>query len=506
MFGYPGALKVMCRRSAFIVPLIFLLILLCCWFFYLYDTAPQLRLPSDECDYISRGLFFSEEFSLQNRSYYFASLIEQDPPLQGPHNPGFSILLGMYIRVFGYEETNIVFLNFTLLTALIFGYFFFNVVYLKKKAAGVVGLLLLICVPLVNLYATIIMAETAVLVFTFFLIWLMFFCRPAKHKYLYYFGVFLFFWGCYLLRENTVFLLPIFFVHRLRKTSFREVLGLALLCALFVPAVYWLTRNKIQYTPAFMYQLLHETDGLLPMIKMISGNFIRNVRLTYSHFPHAMYNWSKVTFYLLTILGVLSYPALNEKEKAVYRVIIPFFLINTVMLFCFYDNYSFRGLRASIQFVPFFVLFPVNSMFNVLKGKRWLGKTVSVLLLVVVCATFIRASDTVIRYRRAKGQLTGPQKMLTHLYGKYLGERKSLTILTDIWFYRALLDYPESVFVFARDKDLNSRTVGIVNAKMHFDYVFNKSTNPNVFTQCGFKLLERTPLGNIYGSPKVPDH
>jgi hypothetical protein len=464
---------------------------------------PQLRTLSDECGYISQGLVFSEDFSLQSRSYYYASLIEQDIPLQGPHNPGFTIFLGLYMKLFGYNERNIVFMNFMLLSALILGYFFFNDIYFKKRAAGLFGVVLLICAPLINSYATIIMAEISVLVSTFFLIWLMFFFQPTKHKHLYYLGVFLCFWCCYLLRENIIFLLPIFFIHRFRKTTLKETLSLILLCALFIPAVYLLTRDKIQYTEGFMYRLLYESDGITSMVKMIFDNFIHNVRMTGSHFPYPLYNWNKLTFYFLTILGLLSYPSLNDKEKPVYRVIVPFFLINTLMLFCFYDNFDFRGLRSSIQFIPFFLLLSINSTFNDLRSKGWLRKTISISMLLLLSVGFIGTNHKVIRHKQTDGSLTMPQKMAIRLYEKHLAGQDSPTILTDNGLYRILLIYPQSSVIFAEYEEINSMTFKVVNSKMNFDYIFYNGREHELFLESGFKLVDITPVGRVYKASRT---
>lgn len=456
---------------------------------------------SDELNYISLARTFSENLSLHTKSFYYKSLIIQDPPLQGPHNPGFQILLGTFFKIAGFSEKTIVLYNFFILFTFVISFSYFLKKYHTDEKITLTIILLLMGYPLVVKYAQQIMAEITVMATTFFLIYLMFYYVSEKYRFVYYLCVSFTFWSCFLIRQNVVFLLPGFFYFFYRRNDFKELLYVVLTGCLYLPLVFLLTKSKIYLSYSFSNDPLHFAPSMTEFIALTVQNFSLNIERMLYYFPTIQYTVNKVLLYQLTFLSLLSFFALDSYQKKLYKIVFSYFLLNTLVIFCFYDHYSWRFLRLSVQFVPFFITLTVLGISNVMSGNRRSLKWAAAITLIFSTTIFYMSSAYTISENNSKKQIIhARQKEYGDSFYKYIHGEGGLSILTNVDLRRGLIDFPENTFTFILiDSVFNKKSFTEVNKKMNFDFVFLKARREVLFLHdAGYKLMEKDGFYYVY--------
>jgi 4-amino-4-deoxy-L-arabinose transferase-like glycosyltransferase len=480
---------------------LFLLFTILVWLVLLYITAPGVFVLSDELHYISLAYNFSENFSLNSKGYYYESLIHQEPPLKGPHNPGFQMLLGMFFKIFGFDEKTILMYNYLILFFFTISFYYFLKKYLCNEKSAYTIILLFIGFPLVNMYSQIIMAEITIIASTFLLLFLMFYYEPRRNRYLYYFILSLVFWYCFLIRPNVILLLPVFIFYLYKKSGFKEVIRVLLVGVLFLPAVVMLTQNKIEFPYNPIYSLKHYTSSTIEALNLIIQNFKLNVKRIWEYFPNLRYTINKVLFYQIAFLASFSFSYLDDKQKNLYKIIFSYFTLNTIMLLSFYDNYQWKGLRVSIQFVPFFISFIVMAFQNLTMQKEYIYKFASVIILSFILVVFYSLSIFSIKERyQVIEKKYAEQKQFEEFFFKYLDKKKPYNILTNIDLRRGYIEFPQSTFTFILNRQsFNRESFQVVNRKMNYDYILLFNNKEVKFLKSfGYSLIGNEKFFYVY--------
>ena len=465
----------------------------------LYPSAPKNCAYSDECGYVNSAYDISKHFVFNTRGYYFDSLLTQTPPLKRKHAPGFAATLALFIKVFGAREKHLFLFNFIVLGFFIIFFYYFNNRYIShNKELSFIVCAVFLSYPHINL--TNIMRESLVTVSTGLLIYLMFFYVPERKNLKSFIVCAVLFWYCYLVKENVLFLLPGFVLIYLKEKDYEIILKTTIALLIFYPVVHFITENRMVYPYGFMYKL-HNTEEFFDKLSLLFGNFYLNVTRIWDFNHTPLYLWMRILFYQFSIFSLLSYPLLKKKQRYLYKVVMLYFLINTFMIYLLYDNFSWRFLRSSIQFVPFHILFAVTGGYNILvSGKERYYKFIfySVIIALMCECVYInfhsRHSANIHKITFVK-----QERSKLNFLKKYIDKDDAVNILTDIKSSRFLMEFPRSTITCLYGlKKFNSTSFNMVNRKIGFDYIFltyRMKSTIGFILDSGYKM---TKDGNVY--------
>jgi len=166
-----------------------------------------------------------------------------------------------------------------------------------------------------------------------------------------------------------------------------------------------------------------------------------------------------------------------------------------------YDNFSWRFLRSSIQFVPFHILFAVTGGYNILvsEKERYYKFIFYLLIIALMCECvyinfYFRPSANIHKITFVK-----QERSKLNFLKKYIDKDDAVNILTDIKSSRFLMEFPRSTITCLYGlKKFNATSFNMVNRKIGFDYIFLTSRMKSTIgfiLDSGYKMAKD---GNVY--------
>jgi hypothetical protein len=456
-----------------------------------YEKNPFPPVLNDEVSYVSSAQDIAQNFDFHSRLMYFESLLTNSYPMKEPHYPGFAVTLALFNKIFSPNEYQMKIFNYMMFWLCLVG--LYHILFALGEAwpfATLVGLWF-VAYPIVNLNS--LMAEVTVIFSNLILFYIMFIVLPKRPSWTSSgLGTVALFYG-YLVRLNSLFIVPglVFFLKNKRIAFFTQIMGAAIMCLLLVANV--INANRMASPDGFMFKL-GTLSSFSEKLQAILQNFSQNIILVFTFNEGWAHNASKLLFYAIALLGTFSYPFLSPSVRLFFKGVFVYFLINSLMCYLFYDNFDWRYLRTSIQFVPLFLYFTAIFLREIF-GK-WGSISSNCMLLLCIALTFLLALKFHENMRlNIEALWLESQKVASGFAKVFHPGAGQSHVITDVEYPRFVLDYPDSdMAVFRHPNFITEEVLGAALKNYPANYIVlatagGQSLAP-LFQKFGFRSKE----------------